>query len=501
MKKKLALNTVTSLLLQIITVICGFITPRLFLSAYGSDVNGLVQSVTQFLGIISFLELGIGQVIQSELYKPLAIKDNHTVNCVLASGNKFFKRIAYMLFGYVVLLIVVFPLSIEATFDWVYTATLIVAISIGSFAQYYFGIIDRILLNADQRGYIQYLSQIIALVINTVLCVILILVGFSVQFVKLTASLVFLARPFAVRLYINKHYAIDRKVVYEGEPIKQKWNGIAQHVSSFVLNGTDNIVLTLFSTLSNVSIYSVYHLVAYGVHQLYQSATAGLHSLAGDLWAKQELSKLRSLFGVIELLLHFSTVFLFSCTGILILPFVRVYTDGITDANYIQPLFAMLIVLAHASQCIKTTYNILILAGGHYKQTQKCHIISAALNLIISISTVYFFGLIGVAIGTVVAMAYQMTWMAYYDSKHLLKWPFMNFLRQVCVDMLTAFAIWFATSWIELSSISYWSWFVMAIEVASIAFVITLLMAFVFYRSKMLEICKNLICRRQLNVK
>ena len=162
MKKKLALNTVTSLLLQIITVICGFITPRLFLSAYGSDVNGLVQSVTQFLGIISFLELGIGQVIQSELYKPLAIKDNHTVNCVLASGNKFFKRIAYMLFGYVVLLIVVFPLSIEATFDWVYTATLIVAISIGSFAQYYFGIIDRILLNADQRGYIQYLSQIIA---------------------------------------------------------------------------------------------------------------------------------------------------------------------------------------------------------------------------------------------------------------------------------------------------------------------------------------------------
>ena len=70
-KKKLALNTVTSLSLQIITIICGFITPRLFLSAYGSEVNGLVQSVTQFLGVISFLELGIGQVIQSELYKHL----------------------------------------------------------------------------------------------------------------------------------------------------------------------------------------------------------------------------------------------------------------------------------------------------------------------------------------------------------------------------------------------------------------------------------------------
>lgn len=501
MKKKLAMNTVTSLLLQIITILCGFITPRLFLSSYGSEVNGLVQSVTQFLGIISFLELGIGQVIQSELYKPLANKDQNAVDCVLASGNKFFKRIAYMLFAYVVLLVAIFPFLIESNFNWIYTATLIVAISIGSFAQYYFGIIDRILLNADQRGYIQYISQIIALLINTALSVILILAGFPVQFVKLTASLIFLARPFAVRLYINKRYNINRKVVYEGEPIKQKWNGIAQHVSAFILNGTDNIVLTLFSTLSNVSIYSVYHLVAYGVHQLYQSATAGLHSLVGDLWAKQELNKLNRIFGVIELSLHFSTVFLFSCTGVLILPFVRVYTDGITDADYIQPLFAILIVLAHASQCIKTTYNMLILAGGHYKQTQKCHIVSAALNLIVSVATVYFWGLIGVAVGTVVAMAYQMVWMAYYDSKHLLKWPFKNFLRQICVDVLTVLAIWFATSWIKLNSVSYGAWLIMALEVVAIALVITISMAFIFCRSKMVEVCKHLTLCRQSEVK
>jgi O-antigen/teichoic acid export membrane protein len=284
--------------------------------------------------------------------------------------------------------------------------------------------------------------------------------------------------------------------VYTSEPINQKWNGIAQHISAFILNGTDNIVLTLFSTLSNVSIYSVYHLVVYGVHQLYQSATLGIHALVGELWAKQEINQLNHVFGIVELVLHFSTVFLFSCTGILILPFVRVYTDGITDANYIQPLFAVLIVLAHASQCIKTTYNILIMAGGHYKQTQKCYIISAVLNLTISIVTVYFLGLVGVAIGTVVAMVYQMVWMAYYDSKHLLKWPFSNFIKQIVIDILTVSLIWIATSWIQLGSITYIAWFLMAIEVALIALLITVAMAFIFHHKKMTEVFKHIMRRK-----
>ena len=34
------------------------------------------------------------------------------------------------------------------------------------FSQYYFGVVDRILLIADQRGYIQYNIQTVTLVIN-----------------------------------------------------------------------------------------------------------------------------------------------------------------------------------------------------------------------------------------------------------------------------------------------------------------------------------------------
>ena len=55
--KLLAKNTLASLISQVTTLICGFILPRIFLKYYGSEVNGLVSSITQFLGVISFLEL------------------------------------------------------------------------------------------------------------------------------------------------------------------------------------------------------------------------------------------------------------------------------------------------------------------------------------------------------------------------------------------------------------------------------------------------------------
>ena len=288
LKKRLILNTITSILLQVVTVVCGFILPRLILKYYGSEVNGLVSSITQFLSLITFLEMGVGAVIQSSLYKPLAENDNDSISQILKSGNKFFRKIAFILLIYVSVLSVVYPFLAGDNFGWLYTCMLILAMSISSFAQYYFGIIDRILLNADQRGYIQYISQIITLIVNTILCVVEIKMGLSIQVVKLTTSIVYLARPLIIRVYIRLKYRIDRKIVVQGEPIRQKWNGLAQHASAIVLDDTDTIVLTLFSNLTNVSIYSVYFNVVFGMKNLVVSTTNGFQSALGDLYAKNE---------------------------------------------------------------------------------------------------------------------------------------------------------------------------------------------------------------------
>ena len=487
-KQRLLYNTVSSLVFQVVTIICGFIIPRLILNTYGSSVNGLVNSIVQFLGIIAFLELGVGAVVQSALYKPLAEKKKDDVSKIISSANKFFRRLAKILLVYVIFLVLFYPMFAAKEFDFAYTATLVVAISISSFAQYYFGIVNRLLLTADQRGYIQYTAQTIAVIGNTIACYVLIALGCSIQIVKLTTSIIYLIQPFAIYIYVRSHYQIDTKIKYDKEPIPQKWNGIAQHVAAVILDGTDTVVLTLLSTLANVSIYSVYHLVVKGVKQLFLSMTNGITSLIGELWAKQELDELNNTFGWTEWVIHTGTVFVFGVTAVLIVPFVRVYTLGVHDADYIQPLFASLIVAANAGHCLRLPYNIMILAAGHYKQTQSNYIVAAVLNVVVSILAVKAWGLVGVAIGTLIAMGYQTIWMAWYDSKNLIKWPFKNFVKQLLVDIGTVALCAIASSFFSMGTVSYLGWFINAVEVAIIWLVLMIVINLIFYKDKVLRL-------------
>ena len=123
-KKLLALNTSSSLIFQLTTIVCGFIVPRLILKSYGSEVNGLINSIMQFLAIISFLELGVGAVIQSSLYKPLAENDYNQISRVMVSGQKFFSRLATILLVYVVILMGIYPLIAKTNFGFLYTLLL-----------------------------------------------------------------------------------------------------------------------------------------------------------------------------------------------------------------------------------------------------------------------------------------------------------------------------------------------------------------------------------------
>lgn len=490
--KRLAYNTFSSLLFQVATVVCGFILPRLILSSYGSDVNGLVNSISQFLGVISFLELGVGAVVQSSLYKPLADNDEAQISRIIRSANRFFRTIAAMLLFYVIILVLFYPRFTKQTFDYAYTATLIVAMSLSSFAQYYFGIVNRILLTADQRGYIQCNAQTASVILNTLSCFILIRAGASIQIVKLTTSLIFLLQPFVIYLYVRRHYSIDHRITYIEEPIGQKWNGIAQHVAAVVLEGTDIVILTLFDSLVSVSIYSVYYLVVNGVKQLFQSLTNGVQSLMGDLWARGEKERLSELFDWTEWLIHTGTVFLFGVTAIAIVPFVEVYTFGVNDADYRQPLFAALLVAAHAGHCLRLPYNILILAAGHYRETQSNYIVAAVMNVVISILAVSRFGLIGVAVGTLAAMFYQTVWMAVYDSRHLMNRPMRKFFRQLSVDILTVAVMVLSTWKIEMQDVSYRAWIVYAFLVSMISIGVIVLVNILFYRERMKKTWKTL---------
>ncbi len=61
--KETLINIIFSFILQICNIVSTFIIPRIILSYFGSEVNGLVSSITQFLSYISLVEGGVTGVI------------------------------------------------------------------------------------------------------------------------------------------------------------------------------------------------------------------------------------------------------------------------------------------------------------------------------------------------------------------------------------------------------------------------------------------------------
>ena len=112
-----------------------------------------------------------------------------------------------------------------------------------------------------------------------------------------------------------------------------------------------------------------------------------------------------------------------------------------------------------------------------------------------SVATVKVWGLIGVAIGTLVAMAYQTVWMAVYDSKHLIKWPIKNFLKQIFVDIITVLIGFFAARMITMQEVSYFAWIILALKTTAVWSLIAIAINIIFYRSKMLRIIKRFLLK------
>lgn len=493
MKNKLKLNTVLSVVSQIITMICGFILPRLILSTYGSNENGILSSVTQFLGFISLLDLGVGAVIQTAYYKPLSKGDSRLVSLTFNEANRFFKRIAYILIVYVFVLIGLFIFLEGESFSPLYIVSLIISVSISLFAQYYVSAPYYLLLNADQKYYISAILSIACVILNTFFSFGLIKLGAPLPLVKLTSSMVFLIQPLMLSVYVKKHYLINKKATDPSFKIDQKWNGMAQHCATVIMNNTDVMILTLFSTLSNVSVYYINMHVISCIKAFVSSLSNGYSSLMGELYAKNKQKELNDQFDNFEWIVNNFSVLVFSITLVLIGPFISIYTRGITDAQYIRPLFSTLLIAGQFVFCLRIPFNTIVCSAGHFRQTQKSAIVEVIINISISIVLVCNWGLIGVAIGTLIAVTFRTLYFIVYINKNIINRSILIFVKQLLIDLLGMSLIVaignLVCNWLN-PSVNYVKWILAGTLLFMFSLLILGIVNAIFYPNKMKTVLK-----------
>ncbi|MBQ8472245.1 MAG: polysaccharide biosynthesis C-terminal domain-containing protein [Bacilli bacterium] len=494
MKKKTIKNVFGSIFYQLIYLLCGLLIPRILIDGYGSNTYALITSITQFLSYIILLESGIGVVVKSLFYKAITKKDEKEIVSIFKSCQGFFNKILIIFVFYIIMLCIFYPYTSAAnTFDKVFTISLILIISISTFFEYFFGMTYKLFLQSDQKSYIISYIQIITYIINTFVIILLVKLKVDIRIVKLSSSIIFIFRPIFQNIYVRWKYKFNYTKYDKNYKIPNRYDGLSQHVAGLINSNSDVILLSLFTNISNVAIYSIYNMIISNLKSFINSFIVGTDAAFGLLYANKEEKKLSEVFNLYESFYLIIITIIYSCTFILIIPFIAVYTKGITDVNYVNTAFAFTIVLANYVHSIKNPYNSLAYDVGKFKETKKGAWLEAIINVVVSLILVFKFGLVGVIIGTLCSVIYRCLDFVIFISNHILKRNVFQSLKKIFLAMFQTLFLFFISKLFDFSLITnYIQWIIAAIIIFIVVCLFVFLTSFPFYKKEFKKIIKLL---------
>ncbi|MCL2365888.1 MAG: sugar isomerase [Oscillospiraceae bacterium] len=482
--KKAALNSASMLIYVLVFIVSGLIIPRLILTRFGSDYNGVIASINQFIGYIALLAAGAAGATRAALYRPLADNDKLKVSSIMWATESFFRKVALIFVSVLAVVAALYPFLVSDTFDWFFVFSLTIILGGSMFCLYFFGITYQTLLVADQRAYMNTLIHICVVILNIAVASFMIMRGFDIRIVMFATAVVLSLHPLFLYFYVRKRYKLDSSAKPDNSAIKQRWDAFAHQLADFVQLNAGIIIVTVFLGIREASVFTVYIFIIRTVRIAIISVTGyGVEASFGDMIAKNEQKALQGGVRINEFLVNGASAFLLSCTALLIVPFVIVYTTGVYDVNYYEPLFALIACAAEFAFVARIPAQSVIYAAGHFRQTRDGAIAEMVINITLSIILVQFMGLAGVAMGSLFAVIFRTVQMSLYASNHIIKRSFSVFLKKMVLSFATVCIIIAVSSLLpQMTYGSLFTWVLYALPVAGIAFVVVIVISLLFYR-------------------
>lgn len=422
---KFVLNAITTALLQIVTMIAGFITPRFLLVAYGSDINGLISSINQFIIYFNLVEAGLSSAAVYSLYKPLAEHDYNRINRVVVAARNFYVKSGFIFVGLVFLLAFVYPwITHTEVLDKKTIFFLVLVLGVNGALEFFTLAKYRALLTADQKTYVISMASIVYTILNTLIVVVLSTLRVDILLLRIVALVSIFARSFILYIYIKIHYKfIDYRVSPDNSAMDKRWSALYLQVVQTVQNASPAVLTTLFSTLKMVSVYSVYNMVLAGINGVMSVFSTGVSAGFGELLVKKDMKAFNKAYNDFEYLYYLMMSIVYGVTLATILPFIQVYTHGVNDVQYVNPIFAVLFVLNGILYNLKTPQGMLVIAAGLYKETRIQSTIQAGILVVGGIILGYSFGLTGVMAASCLSNFYRCIDLLFFIPKNVTHLP------------------------------------------------------------------------------
>ena len=488
-------NSVTTAALQIVNFLVGLILPRIMLSQYGSEINGLVSSVSQFVSYFTLVEAGLSSAAVYALYSPLAKKDHKETNAVISAAKGFYTQAGYIFVILTIGLAIIYPLYIRSEIISSFEIGLLVLILGVSSALDFFTLSKyRTLLTADQRTYVISIASIAQVVLNTAIIAILSYFKVNIVLLRFVALFSVFLRSAILMVYCKRKYKfLNYKETPNKAALNKRWDALYLQILGTIQTGAPVVLLTLLvKDLKIISVYSVFNMVVHGVSGVLGIFTSGLSSSFGQIIAQKEEQTLKRAYKEFEFSYYALITVVYTITFITIMPFINVYTKNITDTNYNMPIVGFLIVLNGLLYNIKTPQGMLVISAGLYKETRIQTTVQALIIICFGIILTPIMGIYGVLIASVLSNIYRDIDLIHFISKNVTKTSISNtyfrIFRMFLIVVLSSLPFVF----FKYSPNSLFDWMIYAVIVGCVTVLIALLINIIFDKKEMLRVLKRL---------
>lgn len=474
--KKLIKNSTFALILQFVTLLAGLITPKLMLDFYGSEINGLISSINQFISYFNLVEAGLASSAIYALYIPLADKSKKGLNEILAATNNYYKASGYIFVSLTLGLALIYPkFIISKELSSLSMGILILILGTSGALEFFTMAKYRALLTADQKQYILSIASMISIILNTILIGILSYLKINIVMLRFICLFSVFSRSLILFIYVkHKYNYINYNVKPNYGALKNRYTVLINELFGTLHFGSPIAIITVFLSLKLVSVYSVFSLIIRGIDGIIVFFVTALSATFGEIVAKKEMNILKATYNEFEFIYYLILSTIYGCVMALIMPFIRIYTANINDTNYNLPLIGFLFVLTAVLANIYTPQAILVRATGAFREVRNQSIVQGGITLILGCIMTILLGMPGVFIASIISNIYRIIAIIFTVQKDILpfsvKLTIKRILRLVIclVIVCISFPIKEETSILGLVNISldnYLEWFLYAILV------------------------------------
>ncbi|MDY5390946.1 hypothetical protein HF883_07520 [Cloacibacillus porcorum] len=485
-------NSISTAILQIITFISGFIVPKYMLVYYGSEINGLISSILQFIAYFNLVEAGISGAAVYALYRPLANADHSAISSIVSAAKKYYYQSGVIFVLLTVVLAMIYPLYIKSTGLSSLEITLLVLIlGINGCLEFFTLAKYRALLTADQKTYVISIASIVYIILNTASVMFLAKTHVNIVLLRAIVVLTIFSRTIILIYYCRTRYRyINYSSPFSPSLLDKRWDALILQILGVIHVGAPVVILTLIlKDLKLVSIYTIYNMVLGGIAGILGIFISGLAASFGDVVARRQLDTLQRSYQEFECFYYSMIAVAFSVTFVTIMPFISIYTKGITDVDYNVPLLGFLFTLNALMYNIKTPQGMLVISAGMYKETRLQTLTQGAIVVVGGILLAPSYGIEGVLYACIASNFYRDVDLLFFIPRNLTKLSVrLSFIRIVRLFFNIAVSVTILKFLFPRQVDTYGQWATWAAIATVISSIVILTSVFIFDRQNLLSI-------------